>query len=218
MAITMEKIKDLRGRTGAGVLDCKKALKETDGDVEKAVEHLREKGMAAASKKAGRVTAEGLVHSYIHMGGKIGVLLEVNCETDFVAKTDEFQDFVNNIALHIAAMNPEYVSREDIPADVVEKEKEILATQARNDGKPDHIVEKIVEGRLEKFYGDVCLLDQPFVKDDEKTISQLVKEKIAKIGENINVRRFVRYELGAGIEKKEENFADEVASMTKDND
>lgn len=215
MAITMNMVKELRERTGAGVLDCKKALTETDGNIEKAAEYLREKGIAKAAKKAGRVTAEGLVHSYIHMGGKIGVLVEVNCETDFVAKTDEFKELVNNIALHIAAMNPEYISREEVSPEMIEKEKEILTAQALNEGKPEKIVEKMVQGRLEKFYAEKVLLEQPYVKDDKMTIQDLVTEKIAKIGENINIRRFVRYQLGEGIEKREDNFVDEVMSYKK---
>ncbi|MCK4257521.1 MAG: translation elongation factor Ts [Halanaerobiales bacterium] len=215
MAITMEMIKELRIRTGAGVLNCKKALAETNGNVEKAAEYLREKGIASAAKKSSRIAAEGLVHSYIHMGGRIGVLLEVNCETDFVVKTDEFKGLVNNIAMHIAAMNPEYVSREEVPADAIEKEKEILTAQALNEGKPANIVEKMVQGRLEKFYSQKVLLDQPYVRDDSVTIQQLVTEKIAKIGENIKVRRFVRYEMGEGLEKKVDNFVEEVMSYQK---
>ncbi len=212
MAVTMEMIKELRERTGAGVLDCKKALGETNGDIDKAAEYLREKGIAAAAKKSSRIAAEGLVHSYIHMGGRIGVLLEVNCETDFVAKTDEFKELVNNIALHIAAMNPEYVSREEVAPGAIEKEKEILTAQALNEGKPANIVEKMVTGRLEKFYAERVLLEQAYVKDDSMTIQELVTEKIAKIGENIKIRRFVRYELGEGLEKKQDNFVEEVLS------
>lgn len=215
MAITMEMVKELRERTGAGVMDCKKALAETNGDIDKAVEYLREKGIAAAAKKASRVAAEGLVHSYIHMGGRIGVLLEVNCETDFVAKTDEFKELVNDIALHIAAMRPEYLERDEVSADVIQKEKEILTAQALNEGKPANIVEKMVQGRLEKFFAEKVLLEQVFVKDDSKTIQQLVTEKVAKIGENIKIRRFVRYELGEGLEKRANNFAEEVAAFTK---
>ena len=215
MAVTMEMVKELRERTGAGVIDCKKALAETNGDVEKAVEYLREKGIAAAAKKSGRIAAEGLVHAYIHMGGRIGVLVEVNCETDFVAKTDDFKDLVNDIALHIAAMKPEYLDREEVPADAIEKEKEILTAQALNEGKPASIVEKMVKGRLEKFFAEKVLLEQVFVKDDSKTIQQLVTEKVAKIGENIKIRRFVRFELGEGLEKRTNNFAEEVAAFTK---
>lgn len=215
MAITMEMVKELRERTGAGVMDCKKALAETNGDVEKAAEYLREKGIASAAKKAGRIAAEGIVHAYIHMGGKIGVLLEVNCETDFVAKTDDFRDMVNDIALHIAAMKPEYLERSEVPADALTKEKEILTAQALNEGKPANIVEKMVQGRLEKFFAEKVLLEQPFVKDDSKTIQEMVNERIAKIGENIKIRRFVRYELGEGLEKKSNNFAEEVAAFAQ---
>ncbi len=171
--------------------------------------------MAAAEKKAGRVAAEGLVEAYIHAGGRIGVLVEVNCETDFVAKTEVFRSFVRDIARQIAAMNPKYVKRDEVPEDVVNKEREILRTQALNEGKPEHIVEKIVEGRLEKYFKEVCLLEQPFIKDGDKTVEQLVKEMIARIGENISIRRFVRFELGEGIEKKETDFAEEVLSQVK---
>lgn len=215
MAISAAQVKELREKTGAGMMDCKKALTEANGDMDKAIEILREKGLAAAAKKAGRVAAEGLVESYIHAGGRIGVLVEVNCETDFVAKTEEFRSFVREIAMQIAAMNPKYVKRDEVPAEEVDKEREILRTQALNEGKPEHIVEKMVEGRLEKYFKEVCLLEQPYIKDGDKTIEQLVKEMIARIGENISVRRFVRYELGEGIEKKEANFAEEVLSQVK---
>ncbi len=211
--ITASQVKELRERTGVGMMDCKKALTETDGDMEKAVELLREKGLAAAAKKAGRIAAEGIVESYIHMGGRIGVLVEVNCETDFVAKTDDFKAFVRDIAMQIAASNPQYVSKEEVPQDVIEKEKEILRIQALNEGKPEKIVDKMVEGRIQKYYKDVCLLEQPFVKDPDMTVSQLVNEKIAKIGEKIAVRRFVRYEMGEGLQKREDNFAEEVMSQ-----
>lgn len=215
MAITMEMVKELRAKTSAGVMDCKTALKESNGDMEKAAQFLREKGLATAAKKAGRVAVDGLIHSYIHMGGKIGVLLEVNCETDFVAKTDDFKELLNNIALHIAAMNPQYISREEVSADDLEQERQILTAQARNEGKPEKIVEKIVTGRLEKFYAEKVLLEQPYVKDDSLTIQELISEKIAKIGENIKVRRFARYELGEGLEKKQDNFVEEVLSYKK---
>ncbi|MBF7083556.1 translation elongation factor Ts [Desulfallas sp. Bu1-1] len=211
--ITAAMVKELRERTGAGMMDCKKALAATDGNMEKAVDFLREKGLAAAAKKAGRITAEGLVDSYIHAGGKIGVLVEVNCETDFVAKTDEFKSLVRDIAMQIAAARPEYISREEVPEEVVAREKEILAAQAANEGKPEKIIQKMVEGRLEKFYKEVCLLEQPFIKDNEKTIKQLITEKIATIGENISVRRFARYELGEGLEKRKNDFAAEVAAQ-----
>ncbi|QQY80706.1 translation elongation factor Ts (EF-Ts) [Keratinibaculum paraultunense] len=212
MSISATQVKELKERTGAGMLDCKKALVETDGDIEKAVNLLREKGLSKAAKKAGRITAEGLIDAYIH-GGRIGVLIEVNSETDFVAKTDEFKQFVRDMAMQVAASNPKYVSREDVPEEEVEKEREILTQQAINEGKPEHIVEKIVEGRLEKFFEQICLLEQPFIKDPDIKVQDLLNEKIAKIGENIQIRRFVRYELGEGLQKKEENFAEEVAKQ-----
>lgn len=213
MAITAASVKELRERTGAGMMDCKKALVETDGDLEKAIEYLREKGLAKAAKKAGRVAAEGLVESYIHLGGRIGVLVEVNCETDFVAKTDDFKALVKDIAMHIAAAKPEFVSREEVPQSAIEHEKTIYRQQMLNEGKPEKIVDKIVEGKIDKYFEEVCLLEQPFVKDTDKTISQLLTEKVAKIGENIVIRRFVRYERGEGIEKKETDFAEEVMSQ-----
>jgi len=190
-------------------------LQEANGDMEKAVEILREKGLAAAAKKAGRIAAEGIVDSYIHGGGRIGVLVEVNCETDFVAKTDEFKTFVRDIAMHIAASNPQYLTREDVPEQVIEKEKEILRAQALNEGKPEKVVDKMVEGRLEKFFKENCLLEQPFVKDPDKTVKDILTEKIATIGENISIRRFVRYERGEGLEKRQDNFVDEVMSQLK---
>ncbi|MDW7650609.1 MAG: translation elongation factor Ts [Bacillota bacterium] len=208
-------VKELRDKTGAGMMDCKKALNETGGDLEKAIEFLREKGLAAAAKKAGRIAAEGIVDSYIHMGGRIGVLLEVNCETDFVARTDEFRTFVRDVAMQIAAANPLVVSREDVAEEMVQKEREILRAQALNEGKPEKIVEKIVEGRIEKYYAENCLLEQAFIRDTDMTINDLLKDKIAKIGENISIRRFVRYEMGEGLEKKGCNLAEEVAQMTK---
>ena len=208
-------VKELRERTGAGMMDCKKALSATDGDLEKAIDFLREKGLAAAAKKAGRVAAEGLVEAYIHGGGRIGVLVEVNCETDFVAKTDAFKELVKDIAMHIAATNPSYLKREEVPTAELEHEQAVLAEQARNEGKPEKIIEKMVAGRIEKYYKEVCLMEQPFVKDPDKTISDLITESIAKIGENISIRRFTRYQLGEGIEKKEENFAEEVMSFVK---
>jgi len=210
LMITADMVKQLRERTGAGMMDCKKALVETDGNIEKAVEYLREKGLAAAAKKSGRIAAEGLVESYIHGDGRIGVLVEVNIETDFAAKNEEFRMFVKDIAMQIAASKPEYIRKEDVPAEIVEKEKEILKVQARNEGKPEKVIEKMVEGRLEKFYKEICLLEQPWIKDPDKTINQLLVEKIATIGENINIRRFARFERGEGIEKKQDSFADEV--------
>lgn len=213
--ITAELVKELRERTGCGMMDCKKALSETNGDMDKAIEFLREKGLAAAAKKAGRVAAEGIVEAYIHGGGRIGVLVEVNSETDFVAKNEEFRTFVKDVAMQIAASNPLYVRKEEVPAEMVEKEKEILKAQALNEGKPEKIVEKMVEGRIEKYYKEICLLEQPFIKDPDVTIKDLLNQKIATIGENINIRRFVRFEKGEGIEKREDNFADEVANMVK---
>ncbi|SHE27694.1 translation elongation factor Ts [Alkalibacter saccharofermentans] len=210
---TAQMVKELRQKTGAGMLDCKKALEASNDDIEKAIEFLREKGLAAASKKADRVAAEGIVESYIHMGGKIGVLVEVNCETDFVAKTDDFKNMVRDIAMHIAATNPQFLSQDEVPSDFIEKEKAILTAQALNEGKPEKIVEKMVEGRIKKYYQEICLLDQPFVKDPDKTIQDMVNEKISKIGENIKIRRFARFQMGEGIEKKEENFAEEVAKQ-----
>lgn len=200
-------------RTGAGMLDCKKALEKTGGDIEKAIDLLREKGLAAAAKKAGRITAEGMVGSYIHMGGRIGVLIEVNCETDFVAKTEGFKDFVKNMAMQVAASKPLYVSRDEVPGDVLEKERQILRQQAINEGKPEKIADKMVEGRIEKFFKETCLLEQPYIRDPEVSVQQVLTETIAKIGENISIRRFVRYEMGEGLQKKEENFAEEVMAQ-----
>ncbi|RJE86783.1 translation elongation factor Ts [Paenibacillus sp. 1011MAR3C5] len=215
MAVSASAVKELRERTGAGMLDCKKALDETGGDVEKAIALLREKGLAAAANKAGRVATEGVVESYIHAGGRIGVLVEINCETDFVAKTDQFREFARDIAMQIAAANPKFVRREEVPAEELEKEKEILKNQALNEGKPEKIVEKMVEGRISKYYEEYCLLEQSFIKDPDKTISNLLNEKISKIGENISIRRFVRYELGEGLEKKVDNFVEEVMAQAK---
>ena len=208
-------VKELREKTGAGMMDCKKALTEMNGDVEKATAYLREKGLAAAAKKSGRIAAEGTVEAYIHMGGKIGVLLEVNCETDFVARTDEFKGFCRDVAMQIAATNPAYLAREDVPAEMLEKEKDILKAQAKNEGKPEKVVEKIVAGRIEKYYTENCLLEQSFIRDTDKSIMDLLKDKISKIGENISIRRFTRYEMGEGLEKKGCNLAEEVAQMTK---
>ena len=210
---TAKDVAELRARTGAGMMDCKKALTESNGDFEKATTWLREKGIAAASKKQGRIASEGVVGSYIHMGGKIGVLVEVNCETDFVAKTDDFNLLVKDIAMQIAAANPKYVSREEVPAEVLEKEKSILRAQAKNEGKPEAIIEKMVEGRVVKFYKDFCLLDQDFVKDSSKTIQSVLTEATATIGEKISVRRFTRYEMGEGLEKRQDNLAEEVAKQ-----
>jgi len=206
-------VKELRERTGVGMMECKKALLETDGNMEKAIEYLRERGLAVAAKKAGRLAAEGIVESYIHAGGKIGVLLEVNCETDFVAKTNEFKTFVRDIAMHIAASNPKYLTRTEISEDEINKEKEILRALTINEGKPEKIADKIVEGRIEKFYKDICLLEQPFVKDTDKTIEEFVTQMIATIGENINIRRFVRFQMGEGLEKRKDNFVQEVTGQ-----
>lgn len=211
--VTAQMVKELRDKTGAGIMDCKRTLVETNGDMDKAVDILRKKGLASAAKKASRIAAEGIVDSYIHGGGRIGVLVEVNIETDFAAKNAEFKQFVRDICLQVCASKPLYVSIEDIPAAVIEKEKEILKAQAVNEGKPEKIADKIVEGRMKKFYQDVCLLEQPWIKDDDKTINQLLLEKIAMIGENIKIRRFVRFERGEGIEKKDENFAEEVMNQ-----
>ncbi len=215
--ITAGLVKSLREKTGAGMIDCKNALVEANGDETAAVEILRKKGMATAGKKAGRVTAEGVVGSYIHMGGKVGVLVEINCESDFVARGEEFQQLVKDVAMHIAAADPRFASREDVPASELEKEREILMEQLKNDpknaGKPEDVLGKIIEGRLNKFYEDNVLVDQPFVKDPSKTIGELVTEKIASIKENITIRRFTRYKMGEGIEKKADDFAAEVASM-----
>ncbi|BFH14799.1 translation elongation factor Ts [Paenibacillus melissococcoides] len=213
MAVSAGAVKELREKTGAGMLDCKKALEEANGDLEKAAELLREKGLAAAAKKAGRVATEGVVESYIHAGGRIGVLVEINCETDFVAKTDQFKEFARDIAMQIAAASPKFVRREEVPQEEIEKEKEILKAQALNEGKPEKIVEKMVEGRINKYFEEFCLMEQSFIKDPDKTIETLLNEKIAAIGENISIRRFVRYELGEGLEKKEDNFVEEVMAQ-----
>ena len=212
---TTEDIVKLRKRTNAGMLDCKNALTETDGDLDKATEWLREKGIAKAAKKTDRIAAEGLVYSYIHMGGKIGVLVEVNCETDFVSRSESFVELCKDIALHIAAAKPLYVNQSEVPTDVLNHEKEILRAQALNEGKPAAIVDKMIDGRVKKFYEEVCLLDQPFVKDPSKTILDIVNESILTIGEKINIRRFTRYEMGEGLEKRNDNFADEVMSQMK---
>jgi elongation factor Ts len=215
LAVTAQMVKELRERTGSGMMDCKKVLTETDGDMERAIELLRERGLAAAAKKAGRIAAEGLVDSYIHTGGRVGVLVEVNCETDFVAKTEDFQNLVKDIAMQVAAAKPEYVKREEVPADVLAKEKEIYRAQALEEGKPEKIVDRIVEGRIEKYYKEVCLLEQPFIKDPDKTVQDIITEAIARIGENISVRRFARFERGEGLEKRQCDLAAEVAAQLK---
>ena len=213
--ISAKLVKELREKTGAGMMDCKKALKENEGDTEKAIEWLRQKGITSAEKKSGRQTAEGLVHSYIHTGGRIGVLVEVNCETDFVARRDEFKELVQNVAMQIAACpNVEYVAQSEIPEAIIAKEKEIEMGRDDLGNKPDNIKEKIVQGRIEKRQKELSLLDQPFIKDPNITVEELLKQTIAQLGENIQVRRFTRFVLGEGIEKEEVSFADEVAAQT----
>ena len=213
MNFTAKDVAELRAKTNAGMMDCKKALTECDGDFEKATIWLREKGIAAAAKKQSRIASEGIVTSYIHMGGKIGVLVEINCETDIVAKTDAFQEIGHDVALQIAAAAPKYVRIEEVPVEELEKEKEILRNQALNEGKPAQIIEKMVEGRVKKFYQDVCLLEQAFVKDPNMTIQQYINEKTLQIGEKISIRRFTRYEMGEGLEKRNDNLAEEVAKQ-----
>ena len=214
MQVTAQMVKELRERTGAPMMDCKSALAEAGGDMEKAVDLLRKKGLASAAKKAGRIASEGAVGSYIHGGGKLGVLVEVNCETDFVARTQEFQDLVHDIAMHIAASDPRFVSREEVPGDVLDRERAIYREQALASGKPPAVVEKMVEGKLEKYFAESVLVEQPFVKNPDLTVGQLLAEKVAKIGENIKVRRFVRFKLGEGLEKRSQDFAQEVAQAT----
>jgi elongation factor Ts len=215
--VTAGAVKSLREKSGAGMIDCRNALVEANGDENAAMEILRKKGMATAGKKAGRVTAEGAVGSYIHMGGKVGVLVEINCESDFVARGEEFQQLVKDVAMHIAAVDPKYATREEVPAGDLDKEREILREQLKNDpknaNKPDDVLSKIIDGRLNKFYEDNVLVDQPFVKDPSKTVGELVAEKIGSIKENISIRRFARFKMGEGIEKKADDFAAEVASM-----
>ncbi|MGE5381144.1 MAG: translation elongation factor Ts [Methylocystaceae bacterium] len=211
--ISAAEVKELRERTGVGMMDCKNALVEAEGNMEKAIEILRTKGLAKAAKKAGRVANEGVVEAYIHGIGRIGVLVEVNCETDFVAKTDEYHALCRDIAMQIAASRPEYVSREEVSPEVIEKEKEILRAQALNEGKPEKVIDKMVEGRIEKFFTENCLLEQPFIKDPDKAVKDIINEKIAKLGENISVRRFSRFEVGEGIVKEVKDFASEVAEQ-----
>ncbi len=216
--ISAAAVKALREKTGAGMMECKKALIEANGNEDRANEILRERGLASAKKKEGRVAAEGVVGSYIHMGGKVGVLVEVNCETDFVARGDEFQQLVKDTAMHIAAAEPRYVSRDEVTGDVLDKEREIARAQAKNDpknaNKPDQVIDKIVEGRLNKFYEEFVLLDQPFIKDPAKTVGELITEKIAKSGEKITIRRFARYKMGEGLAKRDDDFGDEVAKLS----
>ena len=219
--ITATGVKSLREKTGAGMMECKNALTEAGGNEEQAIEILRKRGLASAKKKEGRIAAEGAVGSYIHMGGKVGVLVEVNCETDFVARGEEFQQLVKDVAMHIAAAEPRYVTRAEVPTDALDKEREISHAQAKNDpknaNKPEQVIEKIVEGRLNKFYEEAVLLDQPFVKDPSKTVGELVTEKIAAIKENITIRRFTRYKMGEGIEKRADDFSTEVAALAGGN-
>lgn len=217
--VTAGAIKALREKTGAGMMECKKALIEAEGNEERAIEILRERGLASAKKKEGRVAAEGVVGSYIHMGGKVGVLVEVNCETDFVARGEEFQQLVKDIAMHVAAAEPRFVSRDEVNIDTLDKEREIARAQAKNDpknaNKPDQVIDKIVEGRLNKFYEEFVLLDQPFIKDPAKTVGELVTEKIAKTGEKVTIRRFARYKMGEGLSKRDDDFGDEVAKLAQ---
>lgn len=213
VAINASVIKQLREKTGAGMLDCKKVLEEANGDVTKAMEILREKGLAGAAKKAHRIATEGVVESYIHGGGRIGVLVEINCETDFVAKTDNFKALARDIALQIAAVSPKYIRWEEVPLAEIEKERSILRAQVASENKPEKVIEKMIEGRIGKYYEENCLMEQPYIKDPNKTIETLLKEKIAVMGENISIRRFVRYELGEGLEKKEDNFVAEVMAQ-----
>ena len=211
--ITAAMVKDLRERTGAGMADCKKALVETEGDIDKAGDYLKKKGLAAAAKKAGRVATEGLVQSYIHGNNRVGVLVEVNCETDFVARGDAFREFVKEVSMQIAAMNPQFVTAEEIPVDVIAKEREILTAKAKESGKPDNIVAKMVDGQIAKWQKEQVLLEQTWVKDDKKSIKDLLQELVSKVGENCKIRRFVRFELGEGLEKRKDDFAVEVAKQ-----
>ncbi len=213
MQITPQLVKELRERTGAGMMDCKRALVETEGDLDKAIEVLRKHGMATAAKKAGRVAAEGVVGSYIHAGGKIGVLLEVNCETDFVARTDDFQALVKDLAMHIAAADPHFATRDEVSPEVIERERAIYRDQALESGKPENVVDRIVEGKMEKFFAESVLMEQAFIKDPDQTVQQLVTEVIAKLGENIQVRRFSRFKVGEGVEKVAVDFSEEVRSQ-----
>lgn len=215
MDITASMVKELRERTGVGMMDCKNALKETDGNIEKSIDLLREKGLADAAKRSGRVASEGIVESYIHGNGRIGVLLEVNCETDFVARNETFRSFVKDIAMHIAATNPLYITKEEVSADAIEKEKAILRAQALNEGKPEKIVNKMVEGRISKYYEENCLLEQAFIKDPDKKVVDILNNLTAKIGEKISIRRFARFEKGEGLAKKEENCAEKVMKQIK---
>ena len=203
MEIDAQKVKKLREKTSAGIMDCKEALRHTEGDEEKAISYLREKGMAKAAKKAGREASEGIIDAYIHLGGKVGVLLEINCETDFVAKNEDFQRLARDVCLQIAASRPSYMRKEEVPSEVLENEKELIKKQALNEGKPEKVVDKIVEGKLEKFYQEHCLLEQPFIKDEDKSVNQVVVDAVAKLGENIIVRRFSCFEVGEELPESE---------------
>ena len=214
MQVTAQMVKELRERTGAPMMQCKTVLQEVGGSIDDAIEALRKKGLAAAAKKAGRVAAEGAVGSYIHAGGKIGVLVEVNCETDFVARTDEFQQLVRDVAMHVAAAEPRFVRQEEVTPDVLASEREIYSEQVRASGKPENLVDRIVDGKMKKFFSETVLVEQPFIKNPEQTVGQMISEKIAKIGENIQIRRFERYKLGEGIEKRADDFAAEVAALS----
>ncbi|MDD3397121.1 MAG: translation elongation factor Ts [Clostridia bacterium] len=214
---TPQDVAKLRATTGAGMMDCKKALTESGGNMEKAIVNLREKGISVATKKSSRTASEGVVASYIHMGGTIGVLVELNCETDFVAKGDQFKELAKDIAMQIAATKPLYIKSEEVPSEVTEREKEILKKQAQNEGKKPELIEKMVEGRIKKYYAEVCLMEQAFIKDSSKTIKSLINEAILKIGEKIEIRRFTRYEMGEGLEKRVENLADEINKQMKGN-
>ncbi|HEX2520830.1 MAG TPA: translation elongation factor Ts [Terriglobia bacterium] len=215
MVVSAEQVKKLRESTGAGMMECKTALEEAGGDLDRAVVILRKKGMAAAVKKADRLASEGIVYSYLHPGGRVGALVELNCETDFVAKTSEFSDLAKDLAMHIAAMDPKYVRREEIPEEVLNQEKEIYREKAQATGKPANVIEKIVDGQLNKFYSEVCVYDQPFVKDDNLTVGQLITEKVAQMKEHISLRRFSRFKVGEGLQKRGGDFASEVAAQLK---
>lgn len=219
--ITPATIKALREKTGAGMMECKSALTEAQGDEEKAIEILRKRGLATATKKSGRIAAEGLVDSYIHAGGKIGVLIEVNCETDFVARGEEFRNFVHDLAMHVTAAEPRFVTKEEVSAEILDKEREIALEQAKSDpknaNKPDQVLEKIVEGRVSKFYQETCLMEQPFVKDQNITVGDLVRQMISKTGENIRVRRFIRFKMGEGLEKRASDLSAEVQELLGSN-
>jgi len=215
MEISAQQVKELRERTGAGMMECKGALREAEGNLDRAVTLLRERGLAAAAKKAGRIAADGQVASYIHAGGRIGVLLEVNCETDFVAKTPDFQALVRDVALHVAASSPRFVSRDEVDAPTLEQERQIYRAQALATGKPAAVVEKIVDGKMDRFYEETCLLEQPFVKDPERTVQDIVNAAVAQMGENIRIRRFVRFELGEGLARRQDDFAAEVQAQAQ---